>query len=146
MAKKLPWIFPGIRRPNFNLHQISFRIPTEIPRTVWYFIIYGVIFYIFCGGAYDVVNKDYIAPLGSGPGGAPVFLASGVQSQFLIEGLVAGFIFAFAALSLYLFEYATKFTYDVGTAQKIEFMAAFLVIIWYVVIALLYNAKLPEQG
>ncbi len=146
MTNRLPWIFPGIRRPRFNLHQISFRVPTEIPQGVWYFIVYSIIFYIFSGGAYDIVNKDFIVPLGSGSGGQPVFIYHpGTQAQFIIEGLVAGFVIAFAALSLYLFEHATKFTYDVNTAQKIEFLATLLVFIWYIVILLLYKAKFKQQ-
>ncbi|MHA1305031.1 MAG: hypothetical protein ACTSQE_02140 [Candidatus Heimdallarchaeaceae archaeon] len=141
MTKRLPWIFPGIRRPRFSLHQISFRIPTEIPQSVWYFIVYGIIFYIFSGGAYDIVNKEFLVPLGSGSGGKPLFIYPGTQAQFLIEGLVAGFVIAFAALSLYLYEHATKFTFDVSTAQKIEFLATLLLFIWYVVIILLFKAK-----
>ena len=141
MTKRLPWILPGIRRPKFNLHQITFRIPTEIPQSVWYFIVYGIIFYIFSGGAYDIVNKDYIAPLGSGSQGQPLFVYPATQAQFLIEGIVAGFIIAFAALSLYLFDYATRFTFDVNSAQKIEAIASIFVLIWYVVIMLLYKKK-----
>ena len=140
MAKKLPWILPGIRRPNFSLHQISIRIPTRIPRSVLYVILYGIIFYIFSGGAYDIVNSDDLVSIGQS-GGSPLFLAPNTHAQYLIEGLVAGFVFAFAALSLYLFDHATKYAFDVSTAQKVEFIAAALVIVWYIAILLLFQAK-----
>ena len=140
MAKKLPWIFPGIRRPNFSLHQVSIRIPTRIPRSVIYILVYAIIFYIFAGGAYDLVNKDNLISIGS-TGTAPVFINPYQHSQYLIEGLVAGFVFSFAAASLYLFEHATKYAFDVNTAQKIELIAGVLVIIWFVVTLLLFNAK-----
>ena len=140
MAKKLPWILPGIRRPSFSLHQISIRIPTRIPRSIIYVLIYGIIFYIFSGGAYDLVNKEDLVSIGQS-GGSPIFIAPNTHMQYLIEGLVAGFIFAFAALSLYLFDHATKYAFDVNTAQKVEFIAAFLVIIWFVAILLLFRAK-----
>ena len=140
MPSKLPWIFPGIRRPTFSLRQISFRIPTRIPRSFLYIVIYAIVFYIFSGGAYDIVNKDTLIAIGES-GNNPVFVSPYPHHQYLIEGLVAGFIFAFAALSLYLFDYATKFAFDVNTAQKLEFLAAILVIIWYVTIMVLFNRK-----
>lgn len=140
MTKKLPWIFPGMRRPNFNLHRLTFRIPTKVPNSVLYVIIYAIIFYIFAGGAYNIVNRDTLISIGSS-GSQPVFIHSSVQAQFLIEGLVAGFVFALASLSLYLLDYATKFAFDVNTAQKIEALAALLLTIWYAVILLMYNAK-----
>ena len=75
MARKLPWIFPGIRRPSFSLHQVSIRIPTRIPRSVLYVLIYAVIFYIFAGGAYMLVNKDTLISIGQ-YGNTPQFIAS----------------------------------------------------------------------
>lgn len=140
MAKKLPWVFPGIRRPNFSLHQISIRIPTRIPRSVLYIIIYAIVFYIFAGGAYDIVNRETLISIGS-DGNSPVFIAPNQHAQYLIEGIVAGFVFSFAAASLYLFEHATKYAFDVNTAQKVELIATVLVIVWFVVILLLFNAK-----
>ncbi|MCG3221252.1 MAG: hypothetical protein H7641_07720 [Candidatus Heimdallarchaeota archaeon] len=142
MVRKLPWVFPGIRRPNFSLHQISIRIPTRIPRSVLYIVIYGIIFYIFSGGAYDIVNQENLVSIGQ-RGNAPLFLAPSLHAQYLIEGIVAGFVFAFAALSLYLFDHATRYAFDVSTAQKVELIATVLIVIWYVAILLLYNAKLP---
>ncbi|MCK4895921.1 MAG: hypothetical protein KAS47_03880 [Candidatus Heimdallarchaeota archaeon] len=140
MAKKLPWVFPGIRRPNFSLHQISIRIPTRIPRSVLYILIYAIVFYIFAGGAYDIVNRETLISIGS-DGNSPVFIAPNQHAQYLIEGIVAGFVFSFAAASLYLFEHATKYAFDVNTAQKVELIATVLVIVWFVVILLLFNAK-----
>ncbi|MBY8999300.1 MAG: hypothetical protein KGD64_00085 [Candidatus Heimdallarchaeota archaeon] len=140
MAKKLPWIFPGIRRPNFSLHQISIRIPTRIPRSVLYILIYAIVFYIFAGGAYDIVNRENLISIGS-DGNSPVFIATNQHAQYLIEGIVAGFVFSFAAASLYLFEHATKYAFDVNTAQKVEMIATILVVVWFVVILLLFNAK-----
>lgn len=140
MAKKLPWVFPGIRRPNFSLHQISIRIPTRIPRSVLYIMIYAIVFYIFAGGAYDIVNRETLISIGS-DGNSPVFIAPNQHAQYLIEGIVAGFVFSFAAASLYLFEHATKYAFDVNTAQKVELIATVLVIVWFVVILLLFNAK-----
>ena len=140
MAKKLPWVFPGIRRPNFSLHQISIRIPTRIPRSVLYILVYAIVFYIFAGGAYDIVNRETLISIGS-DGNSPVFIAPNQHAQYLIEGIVAGFVFTFAAASLYLFEHATKYAFDVNTAQKVELIATVLVIVWFVVILLLFNAK-----
>ena len=140
MARKLPWVLPGIRRPNFSLQQISVRIPTRIPRSVFYIVIYGIIFYIFSGGAYDIVNKDTLVSLGQS-GNSPLFIAPNLHYQYLIEGIVAGFVFAFAAASLYLFDHATKYAFDVNTAQKVEIIATLLVVVWFVAILLLYNAK-----
>ena len=140
MAKKLPWVFPGIRRPNFSLRQISIRMPTRIPMSVLYILIYGIVFYIFAGGAYDIVNREDLISIGS-DGNSPIFIAPNQHAQYLIEGIVAGFVFTFAAASLYLFEHATKYAFDVNTAQKIELIATLLVIVWFVVILLLFNAK-----
>lgn len=140
MARKVPWLFPGIRRPNFSLHQISIHVPTRIPKSVLYVVIYGIIFYIFAGGAYMLVNKDNLISIGQS-GNTPQFIAPSLHLQYLIEGLVAGFIFTFAALSLYLFDYATRYAFDVSTAQKVELIATVLIIIWYVAILLIFNAK-----
>lgn len=140
MVKKLPWIFPGIRRPNFSLHQISIRLPTRIPRSVISILIYAIVFYIFAGGAYDIVNSETLISIGS-DGNSPIFIAPNQHAQYLIEGIVAGFVFSFAAASLYLFEHATKYAFDVNTAQKVELIATVLVIVWFVVILLLFNAK-----
>ncbi|MCE7742369.1 MAG: hypothetical protein GOP50_07890 [Candidatus Heimdallarchaeota archaeon] len=140
MARKIPWLFPGIRRPSFSLHQVSIRIPTRIPISVLYVLIYAVIFYIFAGGAYMLVNKDNLISIGQ-YGNTPQFIARSLHLQYLIEGLVAGFIFSFAALSLYLFDYATRYAFDVSTAQKVELIATLLIVIWYVAILLIFRAK-----
>jgi len=141
MARRLPWLLPGIRRPNFNLHQISIRMPKRIPRSLIYVVIYLIVFYIFSGGAFMVVNQDTLVSIGQ-IGNSPLFIARSIHTQYLIEGLVIGFILAFAAVSLYLLDYATKFAFDVGTAQKVELIATILVIVWYVAVILIFNAKL----
>ncbi len=141
MARRLPWLLPGIRRPNFNLHQISVRMPTRIPRSLIYVAIYMVVFYVFAGGAYMVVNQETLVSIGQF-GNSPQFIARSIHTQYLIEGLVIGFILAFAAASLYLLDYASKFAFDVGTAQKIELIATILVIVWYIAVILIFNAKL----
>ena len=141
MARRLPWLLPGIRRPNFNLHQISIRMPKRIPRSLIYVVIYLIVFYIFGGGAFMVVNQDTLVSIGQ-IGNSPLFIARSIHTQYLIEGLVICFILAFAAVSLYLLDYATKFAFDVGTAQKVELIATILVIVWYVAVILIFNAKL----
>jgi len=140
MASKLPWILPGIRRPNFSLYGIKIRLPTTIPKGVIYFIVYGVVFYIFSGGAYHIVNKNIVS-IGQS-GNKPVFVAPYNSVQYLIEGIVAGLIFIAGALSLYLFEYATKFTYEINTAQKLELLGIVLVVVWYVAISMMFHAKI----
>ena len=140
MARKIPWVLPGIRRPNFSLHQISIRMPTRIPRSVLYIIVYIIVFYIFSGGAFMVVNRDNLISIVQYLN-TPLFIARTTQIQYLIEGIVAGFIFAFAALSLYLFDHATKYAFDVNTAQKVELIATVFVIVWYVAIILIFRAK-----
>ena len=87
-----------------------------------------------------VVNKDTLISIGQ-YGNTPQFIANSLHLQYLIEGLVAGFIFSFAALSLYLFDHATKYAFDVSTAQKVELIATVLIVIWYVAILLLFRAK-----
>ncbi|MHA1685395.1 MAG: hypothetical protein ACTSYD_03180 [Candidatus Heimdallarchaeaceae archaeon] len=139
MTSKLPWILPGIRRPNFNFYQIKLRIPTSIPRGVIYFVVYAIIFYIFSGGAYHIVNKEIIS-IGQA-GNRPIFIAPYSSVQYLIEGLVAGIVFSFGALSLYIFDYATKYVFEVNTAQKLELLGVVLVSIWYIVITLMYKQK-----
>lgn len=139
MTGKLPWLLPGIRRPNFNFYQIRFRIPTTIPPGVIYFIVYAIIFYIFSGGAYHAVNKDVIS-IGQS-GNRPIFIAPYQSAQYLIEGIVAGLVFAFAALSLYIFDYATKYVFEVNTAQKLELLGVVLISVWYIVLTLMYKQK-----
>lgn len=141
MARRLPWLLPGIRRPNFNLHQISIRMPKRIPRSFIYVLIYGIVFYIFGGGAYMVVNQDVLISIGQF-GNSPLFIARSIHTQYLIEGLVIGFILAFAAVSLYLLDHATKYAFDVGTAQKVELIGTILVVVWYIAVLLIFRAKL----
>ena len=87
-----------------------------------------------------LVNKDNLISIGQNAGN-PQFIAPNLHLQYLIEGIVAGFIFAFAALSLYLFDHAPRYAFDVSSAQKIELIATILIIIWYVAILLLFRAK-----
>jgi hypothetical protein len=115
-------------------------MPKRIPRSLIYVVIYMIVFYIFGGGAYMVVNQDILVSIGQ-IGNSPLFIAQSLHTQYLIEGLVIGFILAFAAASLYLLDYATKFAFDVGTAQKIELIATILVIVWFVAVILIFNAK-----
>jgi len=88
-----------------------------------------------------VVNQDVLISIGQF-GNSPLFIARSLHTQYLIEGLVIGFILVFGAVSLYLLDYATKFAFDVGTAQKVELIGTVLVIVWYIAVLLIFRAKL----
>lgn len=115
---KLPWIFPGIRQPNFYLPKIEPTIPTSISPRVIYTLVYVSVFYIFIGGVYDLIQSPIA--IGADSAGNPVLVyTNALERQFLIEGIVAGLLMFLGALGLFLLKEAPSNPHDTDRANML---------------------------
>ena len=139
MKMKLPWLIPGIRRPNFRLYRIKIGYPTELPANfALYIILLGVLF-IYSGGMYDLVEKPI--SIGSDQYGEPSLISQSLDRQFMLEGIVAAIFMFFGALGLYLMDYATGDPHNVRSASTLQALGIVISFISFLTLILMLEIK-----
>lgn len=139
----LPWI-PGLHRPNFMFYRIKIAIPTSIPNSVIFALIFFSVFYIYVGGVYDLVEQPFAR--GTDQGGRPVLLYEGQDRQFLIEGLVAGILMFVGAIGLYILHQATSDPHNPGRAGTYQLVGIILLFLAFLILQNMYCAKIGGCG
>ncbi len=138
---KLPWIFPGLKKPNFYLYELRIRIPTEIPPNIINVLIFLIIFYIYIGGVYDVVKADELLSVGADSQGNPRLIYPGTDRQFLVEGIIAGLAMMLGTYGLYLMYDATKYFFDARVSLLRQFAGIAIVAFTTLTLLLMIQAK-----
>ena len=136
---ELPWI-PGLKRPNFSFYRIKVAIPTSIPNSFIYGLIFLSVLYIFSGGVYDLVEEPFAR--GSDSQGNPVLIFADQDRQFLIEGLVAGIIMFLGAAGLYFIYEATTDPHNPDRATSYQLLGVLLLFVSFFILQTMYNCKL----
>ena len=130
---KLPWIVPGIRRPNFRFYKLTFTIPREVPGRLFFIFIFLAIFYVYIGGVYDLVEKPLT--IGSDANQNPLLIyPGGTDRQFLLEGVVAGILMFIGFGGLYLLDSAAKDPHDTQRAINFIVIGAFITFLALVIL------------
>ena len=140
---QLPWI-PGMKRPNFMFYRLKVTIPTEIPSSVIFALIYLSMLYIFSGGVYDLVEEPFAR--GSDSQGNPVLLYSDQDRQFLLEGIVAGVIMFLGATGLYLLSQATTDPHNPNRATTYQTLGVILLVLSFLILQTMFNCKLNPSN
>jgi len=136
---RLPWL-PGLQRPNFTFYRIRISIPTRVPPSFIFGLIYLSILYIYSGGVYDIVEKPYAR--GSDQKGNPVLLYTNQDRQFLIEGIVAGVIMFVGAFGLYFMNQATTDPHNPDRATSYQLMGLIMVAFAFLILQSMFNCKI----
>ncbi len=139
--QRVPWVLGGIaRRPAFHFPRFKIQVPTEIPRSVVYVLALGIVWLIFIGVSYDMVQK----PESVGGQLEPELLYRGLDQQYLLEGVVAGTVMFGGAFGLYAMHYATSFSTDLRKSSTTLGVGVILVLVALVMILSMYNTKLQR--
>ena len=138
----LPWI-PGLTRPKFVFYKIRIAIPTRIPPSLIYGLIYLSILYIYAGGVYDLVEEPFAR--GSGPNGDPILILADQDRQFLIEGIVAGVVMFMGAAGLYLIGEAATDPHKPDRATAYQAMGIILIVLAFLILQSMYNCKITGE-
>ena len=137
---KLPWVIPGIRRPNFRFYRLTFTLPREVPTKLFVLTLFLAIFYIYMGGVYDVVEKPLT--IGSDQKGNPLlFYPGGIDRQFLLEGIVAALLMFVGFIGLYLMDSATHDPHDPNRAYKYMTVGSVLIVLAMIVLQRMIDLK-----
>ncbi len=138
---KLPWILGNtVRRPTFHFPRIKLGFPTEIPMSAVYGAVMLIIFYVFVGGAYDLVQK----PEALGGMQSPEIVVKSLDQQYLLEGLIAGTVMFLGAAGLYTLHYATSFSTDLRRSSSVMAVGVLMVLAALVMILALWNSKIAR--
>mmetsp|Transcript_10192 Transcript_10192/g.31345 ORF Transcript_10192/g.31345 Transcript_10192/m.31345 type:complete len:149 (+) Transcript_10192:55-501(+) len=98
----LPFRFLDV--PNLRLRKPNVQRPE--PMTVFLLVLLSF-FFISSGIIYDMINEP--PSLGGGPDGRSMqFLAPRINGQYILEGLVAGFMFCVGGLGIILLDYTRR--------------------------------------
>ncbi len=144
MDKKLPWVVPGIRRPNFRFYRLTVSIPREVPSKLFILVVFLAIFYVYMGGVYDIVEKPLT--IGSDTNGNPLlWYPGGIDRQFLLEGIVAALLMFIGFAGLYLMDSATKDPHDTQRAWKYMTIGSLLIILAMITLQRLIDVKLGNK-
>ncbi len=136
---QLPWI-PGIERPKFVFYRIKITIPTRIPPSLVYGLVFLSILYIYAGGVYDLVEEPFAR--GSDAQGNPILLLTDQDRQFLIEGVVAGVVMFLGAGGLYMIAEAATDPHNPDRATTYQGIGVILLLFAFLVLQSMFNCKL----
>jgi hypothetical protein len=136
---KLPWVVPGLRQPRFVFYRIKLTIPTSVPPQLIFFLVFASVFYIYIGGVYNVLlNPIAIA---SDAQNNPVLIARGIDTQFIIEGVVAGILMFAGAFGLYLLKEASADPYNINRANSYLVGGVIVVMLSFLLLTSIMNTK-----
>lgn len=94
------WIFSYFRRPKLNLRHPKIGIPQELPKKLIGFFIFVMVGCLYAGIPY-IIKKEPL-PMTSSPLGAPIAITNTLDSQYIVEGIVAPAIIFFGCAGLFL--------------------------------------------
>ena len=138
---KLPWVFgKTIREPSFHFQKVKLRAPTEVPMGLLYFLVLASVFYIFIGGVYDVVQT----PESIGGAFQPEIFLKALDQQYVLEGLIAGFVMFLGAFGLYLTHYASNFSTDLRRSTTVLVIGILMFVIAALTLNAFFNAKISK--
>lgn len=140
---QLPWLLPGLRRPNFVFYRIKVSIPRRIPPTLIYALIYLSILYIFSGGVYNLVKDPFAR--GADQQGNPVLIFTDQDRQFAIEGYVAGIVMFLGAAGLYFLSQATADPHNPDRATSYQTIGVVMIIVAFLILQSMYNCKVTGK-
>jgi NADH:ubiquinone oxidoreductase subunit 5 (subunit L)/multisubunit Na+/H+ antiporter MnhA subunit len=137
---RLKWI-PGTRKPKIILRRPKLQLPTEIPTALLLQIALIFIFAVYMGLIFDIVKEPL--PLGS-RFGVPVLIDERLDSQFIIEGIVAGMLMFVGFIGFVIIFYSTRYFYEPSYARTLLLMGVIAVIAAYFVLLYMMIPKLPQ--
>jgi NADH:ubiquinone oxidoreductase subunit 5 (subunit L)/multisubunit Na+/H+ antiporter MnhA subunit len=137
---RLKWI-PGTRKPKIILRRPKLQLPTEIPTALLLQIAVIFIFAVYMGLIFDIVKEPL--PLGS-RFGVPVLIDERLDSQFIIEGIVAGMLMFVGFIGFVIIFYSTRYFYEPSYARTLLLMGVIAVIAAYFVLLYMMIPKLPQ--
>ena len=111
----MKWIY-FVRQPGFSFSRVTLTLPSSIPAPIIYGAIYLSIFYIYIGGVYDILQNPLTFATTSS--NSVDFIASGINRQFLLEGVIGGVLMFIGSIGLYLIKDAA--TYHIDRSQYIS--------------------------
>ena len=90
---RVKWKIPYFRRPNLQLPRPKRSLPKETPKNLIAIIALVFTYTLFAGVIYDYIKEPL--PMTSTPLGDPLAITNTLDSQYIVEGIVAsGVIFA----------------------------------------------------
>lgn len=137
---RLGWI-PGLRKPKIILRKPKLQLPSEVPTGLLLQITIIFIFAIYIGLLFDIVKEPL--PLGS-RFGVPVLIDERLDSQFIIEGIVAGMLMFVGFIGFVVIFYSTRYFYEPTYARTLLLIGVIAVIAAYLALLYMMVPKLPQ--
>ena len=131
--RKLPWIIPILKRPNFRFYRITITIPKSFSKNLAEALIFCLIYFQFIGGFYNVLEKPRSYGLNENNDVILIY-PHYIEHQFLLEGIIAGTMIYIGFVGLLLLEKASQDPHDPSKAQQYVVVSIF--ILYFVVLVL----------
>ena len=131
--RRLPWIIPILKRPNFRFYRITITIPKSFTKNLVKVLIFCLIYFQFTGGFYNVLEKPRSYGLNENNDVILIYPRY-IEHQFLLEGIIAGTLIYIGFVGLLLLEKASQDPHDPSKAQ--QYLVISIFILYFVVIVL----------
>lgn len=135
------WWPKFIRKPRVRLTKPSLKMPNKPSSSTVFILTLIFVLVVFGGGIWDIVYRDRVRSLGASSTNQPVLIYPGLDSQFLIEGVVAS-IFIFIGFMGFIVMYqSTRHVYRPNYAGLLLVSGIALVLASYILTTVMLNAK-----
>nr|MDO8134279.1 hypothetical protein [Candidatus Njordarchaeum guaymaensis] len=135
------WWPKFIRKPRVRLTKPSLKMPNKPSSSTVFILTLIFVLVVFGGGIWDIVYRDRVRSLGASSTNQPVLIYPGLDSQFLIEGVVAS-IFIFIGFMGFIVMYqSTRHVYRPNYARLLLVSGIALVLASYILTTVMLNAK-----
>lgn len=145
--KTLPWLIPGMRRPNYQLQVPRFTLSIKIPLSLFYILAHFVVFYIFSGAVYNSVALN-VRPYGVRPDGTIQLIqwdGGDISDQYEWEGFVAALLIYVGTLGFYLLKKGSEEPHNINRALTYQTIAIILLFVAFVSVQLMFNYKASKK-
>ena len=145
--KPLPWVIPGIKRPNFYLPVPRFSLSLKIPVSIIFVLAHFIVFYIFSGAVYNSVAPN-VRSYGVRQDGTIQLIqwdGGDVSHQYEWEGLVAALLIYLGALGFYLLKKGSEEPHNVNRAMTYQTLAIIILVVAFISIQLMFNNKASKK-
>ncbi len=134
-----PWWPRFIIKPRVRLTRPRFGMPTRPPDTVLFGIIFIAVIFVLGGNIYTLVRTP--PAIAGGPGGTPILISPGIDSQLGMEGVVASVIILIGTMGLGLVYYGSKYVFQPGYATRLMILGVILASVAFLIFSYLWGIK-----
>jgi hypothetical protein len=130
-----------IRKPRIRLIKPSLKMPNKPSSSTVFILTLIFVLVVYGGGIWDIVYRERLRSLGANASNQTILIYPGLDTQFLMEGIVAS-VFIFVGFMGFILMYqSTRHVYRPNYARLLLVSGIGMILVSYIMMNVMLTAK-----